>query len=115
MKRAILGLVFLLGSAACNQGGTQSIAGPSGIAAPTVQYSATVTVLDGADPDCNGVCQVTKYENYPSEPPSPTYYQQSYSDPCTAKWGSPWHTYALWWEGEPNDPWGPAPIHLCQQ
>ena len=113
----LIGAVLIVMASAC--GNTPSFpTGPTGhVTVPRGPQLANtiIGVLDSSEAECDGVCQVTKYENYPAEPPSPTYFVQSYIDPCETKWGSPWHTTHLIWEGEPNDPWGPAPTHWCQQ
>jgi hypothetical protein len=116
MRRAIIGATIVVGlaAAACNQAGNSLSVGPSGITAPAVLKQSTIAVLDQSERECDGACNVTKYENYPAEPPDPVYLVQSYNDPCTTKWGAGWTTEYLIWEGEPNDPWGPAPIHYCQ-
>lgn len=118
MTRLILSagiVVAAIGGAACSQLGGAISAGPSSVGVPGIQKQSTIAVLDSSEAACDGVCKVTKYENYPTEPPSPVYIVQSYNDPCYTKWGGTWHTTHLIWEGEPNDPWGPAPTHWCGQ
>lgn len=116
MRRAILGIVIVVaaGVAACSNQ-APAVTGPSGLVGiPSINQlsSATVTVLDGADPICDGVCIVTKWPLHPTEDWTPTYFVQSYTDPCTTKWGSPWHTYAR--VDHDDDEWTSA-YYWCQQ
>ena len=115
MKRVIGAIIVAAaGMAACSQS-TPSITGPSGatLSAPAQLASATVTVLDGFNPLCDGVCTVTKWPLHPAEDWTPTYLVQNFnSDPCTIKWGSPWHTYA---GVDHDDDYMTPPYYWCQQ
>ena len=110
MKQAIIVLTLLATIAAVACGEDSNPTGPSvrGSAALTSRSQtgqSTIAVLDGADPECNGACPVTKYPNYPAEPPSPRYFVQGYGDGCTIKWGSPWYTESVIYDdSDPENP-----------
>ena len=114
MKLVMFALIALtLLAAACSDSSLSGISGPSSVGPPARQYSATVTVLDGFNPLCDGVCTVTKWPLYPAEDWTPIYYVQNFNnDPCTIKWGSPWHTYA---GVDHDDDYQTPPYYWCQQ
>lgn len=123
MKKVVVLAGVVVAGMACSQGSQGPIA-PSSIGAsftsPAQVGQSTIAVLDSSEGICQYGCPITKYPNYPAEPPSPINYTQGHAtqDACTQGYGSGWVTTHLICEEEgtcqPDDPWGPLPTHWCQ-
>lgn len=122
MTRTILGAVIVAAAAvgACSQetGQTGSVTGPALVSRAQLAQS-TIAVLDGENgTDCTSGCRVSKWTNYPSEPPSPiTFTQGGGAEGCVQAYGAGWVTTHMYCEEEdtcqPEDSWGLQKLRIC--